>query len=95
LRFEWDENKNLANQKKHNVSFETACGVFADQMAISIFDPDHSDDEERYVLTGKSFNELILVVVHTYRDGDDIEIVRIISARKATQKEKQAYSGEV
>lgn len=64
-------------------------------MAISIFDPDHSMDEDRYILTGKSFGEIVLVVVHTYRDSDDMEIVRIISARKATQTEKQTYNGEV
>ncbi|MEY4504407.1 MAG: hypothetical protein RL154_701 [Pseudomonadota bacterium] len=95
MKFQWDENKNLANLKKHGICFEAACEVFADPMAISIFDPDHSQNEDRYILTGKSFAQLILVVVHTYRDDDGTEIVRIISARKATQKEKQTYNGEV
>lgn len=95
MRFEWDENKNLSNYQKHKVRFETACEVFADQMAISIFDPDHSKEEDRYILIGKSFAELVLVVVHTFRDDNHIEIVRIISARKATKQEQKIYDGVV
>ncbi len=91
MKFEWDVNKERANIKKHGVSFEQASYVFADPCALSMYDEDHSDDEERWVLLGRTLNETLLVVVHTYRDKNEVEYVRIISARKATKKEKQVY----
>ena len=91
MKFEWDENKNNLNQQKHKISFEEACYVFSDQFALSMFDPDNSEDEDRFVLLGQSRKDYILVVIHTYRNRDNEKIVRIISARKATKKEKLTY----
>ena len=89
LIFEWDDTKNKTNQDKHRVSFEEAETVFFDEKAIEFDDPDHSIDEERFLLLGFSQNLKILVVFHCYRD--DESIIRIISARKATKKEQKAY----
>jgi len=83
--------KEKINIRKHNVTFEQASYVFADQFALNKFDDEHSIDEDRWIILGKSLNEVLLLVVHTYRSDNDTEIVRIISARKATKKEKQAY----
>ncbi len=91
MKFEWDANKEAINIEKHGVTFAQASYVFADPFALSIYDNEHSNDEDRYLLLGKSLNETILVVIHTYRDYDGIEFVRIISARKATKIEKKAY----
>jgi uncharacterized DUF497 family protein len=89
MKFEWDENKNKLNIKKHGISFADACYVFADTFALSIPDNEHSDSEERWLLLGKSvMSSKILLVVHTIKIGD---IIRIISARKATKQEEQAY----
>nr|WP_320193284.1 BrnT family toxin [uncultured Desulfobacter sp.] len=89
LIFEWDDAKNKINLKKHGVSFEEAQTVFFDDNAIEFDDPDHSLNEERYLLLGFSQSLKILVVCHCYRDSDSI--IRIISARKATKKEQKAY----
>jgi uncharacterized DUF497 family protein len=89
IRFEWDENKNAANQKKHKVSFEEAKSVFYDENARLISDPDHSEREDRFILLGLSNRLRMLVVVHTYRKSD--EIIRIISAREATKRERRFY----
>ena len=91
MKFEWDIKKEKANIKKHGVSFEQASYVFADSFALSKFDEEHSYDEDRWILLGKSLNETLLLVVHTFRDKNEVEYVRIISARKATKKEKQVY----
>jgi len=91
MKFEWDRKKEEINIKKHGVTFEQACYVFADPFALSRYDNVHSDDEDRWVLLGESLNETLLLVVHTFRDNNGKELVRIISARKATQKEKQTY----
>lgn len=89
IRFEWDENKNIANQKKHKVSFEEAKSVFYDENARLILDPDHSEGEDRLILLGFSDKLRILVIVHTFRKSD--EVIRIISARKATTRERKFY----
>jgi uncharacterized protein len=89
LRFEWDERKAAANAKKHGVTFEEARSVFADERAKLIDDPDHSDDEERFVLLGLSSTPRLLVVCHCYRSKGNI--IRIISARKATASESKLY----
>ena len=89
MRFEWDAEKASINQKKHGVTFEEAQTVFADYDALRIFDPDHSEDEDRFILLGMSAVLRILVVCHCYREND--EKIRIISARKATKKESAAY----
>lgn len=90
LHFEWDERKAAANVKKHGVSFEEAKSAFYDDRAKLIGDPDHSEDEDRFVLLGLSSALRLLVVCHCHR-GDD-GVIRIISARKATPKETQFYS---
>lgn len=87
LFFEWDEEKAEANLKKHNVSFEDAASVFFDPFSITIPDPDHSDEEERYIDIGISNNGQILVVVYTERSSN----IRIISSRTATSKERKIY----
>ena len=89
LRIEWDENKRRENLKKHGVSFEEAETVFVDENALLIHDPDHSDDEDRFIILGLSFRLRILLVCHCYRGNEDT--IRIISARKATRKEQGQY----
>lgn len=90
ISFEWDEKKNTANKKKHGISFEEAESVFYDPDALVIDDPDHSDDEERFIILGFSASAKMLVVSHCYRDND--QIIRIISARKATRSEEIQYN---
>ncbi len=89
LRFEWDQRKAAANLKKHGISFEEAKSAFYDEHARLIDDPDHSADEERFISLGLSFSLRVVVVCHCYR-GDD-EVIRIISARKATVHETRSY----
>jgi len=89
LTFSWDDNKNISNKQKHGISFEEAQTVFFDENAIEFDDPDHSLNEERFILLGLNQNLRILVVCHCYRK-DDTEI-RIITARKATKKEQKVY----
>ena len=89
LQFTWDENKNRLNQKKHKVSFQEAQSVFYDEQAKLINDSDHSKDEDRFILLGLSSTLKVLVVIHAYREDD--EIIRIISARKATKTESKTY----
>ena len=92
LSFEWDKQKNQTNQKKHGVSFPEAESVFYDEKAIQFWDDDdHSEMEERFLLLGRSSKIQILLIVHCYREEDSV--IRIISARKATQKESQQYRG--
>ncbi len=89
LNFEWDKRKNTTNTKKHGVSFEEARSVFYDEYAILFFDPDHSDDEERFILLGLSHKLNTLVVCHCFREVE--AVVRIISARKADIDESETY----
>ena len=91
MKFEWDSEKEKANIRKHGVTFEQASYVFSDLFALNKFDDEHSLEEDRWVLLGKSLNKVILVVIHTFKDDDGIEYVRIISARKATRSEQQTY----
>lgn len=91
ILFQWDEAKNRENERKHGVSFEEAQTVFLDESAIRFSDPDHSTDEDRFLMLGVSFKLRVLVVCHCFRTGDDV--IRIISARKATRKEETAYWG--
>ena len=91
MKFEWDKNKEKVNIQKHGVTFEQASYVFADKFSLNRFDDEHSVDEDRWVILGKSLSETLLLVIHTFRDDDGIEFVRIISARKATTKEKITY----
>jgi uncharacterized protein len=89
LRFEWDERKAAANRRKHGVSFEEARTVFFDDHALRIPDPDHSQDEDRFVLLGLSVRFRTLIVCHCHRQDD--EVIRIISARPATRAERRQY----
>ena len=96
MRFEWDPNKDEKNKKKHGISFEEAKTVFFDEYAILFDDPDHSDVEERFLILGLSQRENLCIVSHCYRGAD--ELIRIISARKATKTETAFYTsnrGEV
>jgi len=91
MKFEWDTNKEKINIQKHGVTFEQASYVFADPFALNQYDDEHSENEDRWILLGKSLNEIVLVVVHTFTDNDGIKFVRIISARRATKREEQTY----
>jgi uncharacterized protein len=91
IRFTWDEIKSRENQRKHGVSFEEARTVFFDEDARLLHDPDHSKDEDRFLLLGMSRKPRLLLVCHCYRE--DEELIRIISARKATKAEARQYGG--
>jgi uncharacterized DUF497 family protein len=88
--FEWDKKKNELNIFKHDVSFEEASTVFRDEYAVTLFDEEHSNDENRFIIIGISENLLELAVCHCYR-GDNENIIRIISARKANNSERDIY----
>ena len=90
MRFEWDPNKNEINKRKHGLSFEEARTVFYDDYAILFDDPDHSAEEDRFLILGLSQREKLCIVSHCYRGAD--EIIRIISARKATKTEEKYYT---
>ena len=92
IRFEWDGAKNRANMLKHGVSFEEASSVFYDINALLLDDPDHSKEEDRFLIIGVSRRLRICIVSHCYRS--DNEVIRIISARKATKLEKKSYKGQ-
>jgi uncharacterized DUF497 family protein len=89
LRFDWDPKKNRENQRDHRVSFGEAETVFADEHGLLMADPDHSEDEDRFILLGLSATLRLLVVCHTYRRED--EVIRLISARKADRSERAHY----
>ncbi len=89
IRFVWDPKKAEANQRKHGVCFDEARSVFYDEDAQLKADPDHSQDEDRFILLGQSAKMRILIVCHCYRESDDL--IRIISARRATKNERRSY----
>lgn len=89
LEFEWDARKASSNEKQHGVSFEEAKTAFFDEQAIVYFDPDHSEDEDRFILLGTSFKLNQIVVCHCYREEDTR--IRIISARPADKQESSDY----
>lgn len=89
IRFEWDENKNQINKRKHGISFQEAKTVFYDEEALVIDDPEHSETEDRFIILGLSEKANLLVVCHCYRASDTV--IRLISARKATRTESQYY----
>ena len=90
IRFEWDDNKNQTNKIKHGIDFEEAKTVFYDDDAIVFDDPEHSMEEERFLILGISKHENLCIVSHCYRGEDNI--IRIISARKATRNETKTYN---
>jgi uncharacterized protein len=91
LRFEWDPDKAETNIRKHGVSFSESCLVFADPFVLSFPDPDHSGDEDRWISLGVGGPGKLLIVVHTYRKRNGDEIVQIITARRATVRERRQY----
>ena len=91
MKFEWDSEKEKANRQKHKISFLEACYAFADKYMLTLYDDEHSADEDRWTTIGQSLSNKVLVVVHTYRKIKDKESVRIISARKATKHEEKQY----
>ena len=91
MLFEWDDDKDLANQEKQGLAFADAVSVFDDPGLLSRFDEPHSLDEDRWVTLGCSDLGIVCVVSHTYRDKDDEEYLRIISARPATKNEELQY----
>ena len=90
FRFEWDAAKDRSNQRKHGISFEEARTTFMDEHGRLMHDPDHSAEEDRFVLLGFSAGQRLLVVCHSYRSDD--EVIRIFSARKASRKERAIYA---
>ena len=90
ISFDWDDNKNKINISKHHVSFEEASTVFYDENALVRDDPDHSETEDRFLILGFSASANMLIVSHCYRE--DNNIIRIISARKATKNETKQYN---
>jgi hypothetical protein len=91
--FTWDARKAAANRRKHGVAFEEARSAFYDEHARLIADPDHSQNEERYILLGLSALTNVLVVAHCYQESADT--IRIISARRATKREERQYRGQL
>ena len=91
IKFEWDPRKDSANQRKHGVSFEEAQSVFFDGNAIQFYDEHHSEQEDRFIMLGLSIRSRILVVYHCERESGNV--IRIISARKATRSERKYYGG--
>jgi uncharacterized protein len=93
LRFEWDEAKNAENLRKHGLSFQEGMTVFYDENALLIGDPDHSQDEDRFLLLGLSIKLRTLIVCHCYRESQGV--IRIISARRADRSEREHYNRRV
>ncbi len=91
IKFEWDPGKDRANQRKHGVSFEEAQSVFFDENTVQFYDEHHSEREDRFIMLGLSIRSKILVVCHCEHESGNI--IRIISARKATRSERQYYGG--
>lgn len=90
--FEWDSEKAKNNRKKHGVSFDEAATVFKDSRALTIFDPDHSEIEDRWITLGVSEKARCLIVVHTFRDERESHVtIRIVSSRKANKHEMKTY----
>ena len=91
MNFEWDPNKAESNLRKHGVSFQEAATVFGDELGITVYDPDHSKDEDRYITIGWSDRRRILMVSHT----DQEDRIRIISARELSPRERKDYEEEI
>jgi uncharacterized protein len=89
IRFDWDVKKSRENARKHGVSFDEAQTVFYDENALQYYDPDHSVEEDRFIMLGMSVTLRVLVVCHCYRENESL--IRIISARKATKAESRSY----
>jgi uncharacterized DUF497 family protein len=90
INFEWDPDKARANESKHGVTFVEAATAFGDPLSLTIFDPDHSGDEDRFLLLGESVSGTLVIVSHTDRNGT----IRIVSARKANRNERLQYESK-
>lgn len=93
VAFEWDSKKSKSNERKHGITFEEAQTVFYDENARMISDPDHSENEDRFIIIGLSAKIRVLVVCHCYRKAESV--IRIISARRATKKERLQYEEQL
>ena len=91
MKIVWDPAKEKINIQKHKITFTESCYVFADQYSLTLFDKQHSENEDRWITLGQTPNGKILLVVHTFRKIDDMEVIRFISSRKATRKEAKGY----
>ena len=94
MRFEWDQNKDLVNQKKHRLSFDEAIEIFEDPLHISILDEKYSYFEERWITVGMTKEQSIVVAANLYFDDEGEEVIRIILAREATNNERKKYEGK-
>ena len=94
MKFEWDANKDFANQKKHGLSFSEAIEIFEDPLHVSILDKRYSYFEERWITVGMTKEQSIVVAVNLYFDDAGEEVIRIISAREATNNEREKYEGK-
>ncbi len=92
IKFEWNQIKAASNQKKHGISFEEAKSVFYDEFAVQFYDSENSELEDRFLMLGLSSESRVLIVCHCERDSGNT--IRLISARKATRKERKFYKGE-
>ena len=93
IKFEWNSTKAASNLRKHGVSFEEAKSVFFDEFAVQFYDSDNSEvDEDRFLMLGRSIDSRVLIVCHCERDSGNV--IRIISARKATRNERKYYDGD-
>ncbi len=91
IRFEWNENKNRTNKSKHGIDFREAKSVFLDDNAIEYYDPDHSAEEDRYFIIGLGRKARFLIVNYKFIELEDIDLIRIVSSRKATKREIDHY----
>jgi uncharacterized protein len=90
--FDWDDNKAVINLQKHGVDFADAMTVLSDPLAMTFFDSEHSNDEERWVTVGRSVQGTLLLVIHTFTStGPSSAQIRLISARRASKREQQQY----
>ena len=94
MKYEWDSNKNDINKKKHGISFEEAKQIFDDPLHIAILDKRFNYFEERWIAIGKTISNQVVVAANLYFDDDGEEVIRIISARRATSHERRQYEGE-
>lgn len=93
MEFEWDEEKNKQNRKKHGIWFEEAQTTFADEKARVFYDDRHSEAEDRFLILGMTSSDRVVIVIHCYRRAG--EVIRIISARKATGRERKIYEERI
>jgi uncharacterized protein len=94
MRYEWDDKKNQINKRKHGISFEESREVFDDPLHISLLDKRFNYFEERWITIGKTVKNQLVVVANIYFDNNNEEVIRIISARKATSNERRQYEGK-